>query len=110
MMPLIAFVMRFYSMSYESILALRVRTFFCLYKEGSKLQAKEYLESLNIALSPRQDNQWYSMLSSQYQSAMSPEPKKLPPKPLRPSLDAGSVEAKNAVIGFFSKRGLHGRR
>lgn len=89
-------------------MTLPIRTFFALYKEGNKLQAKEYREQLRIALSPKMDLKYFDLMSDFYSKIMDQTEFKVPEKPPRPGLDLASPEAKNAIIDMTSriKRGL----
>jgi len=100
-------------MSYLDVLKLRVRTFFSLYNEGNKLQAKEYLEKLKISLcQSRMKIEYVEQLEKSYLSVIHPEMKKLPERTPMPGLDLASVETKNQIIQFFARskrRPVHGR-
>lgn len=90
---------------------MRVRTFLSYYKEGTRLQAKEYREQLRIARTPAMIDKYYEALSSYYDGVIIPEskPAELPPKPIRPAMDMTSIETKNAVIDLFSRARMRGK-
>lgn len=85
---------------------MRVRSFFALYNEGNKLQAKNYLELLKI------NRIKYEFMEATYLGIINPNVKKLPVRPQRPGLDLAEVETKNQIINFFArtKRGPRGRQ
>jgi len=106
LIPFIAFVCRFYGWQYESVMKMRMRTFWSFYNEANKLQAKEYLELLRIARIE------YDYMEQHYFGIMDSEKKKLPSLPAKPGLDLASTDTKNHIIEFFAskRRGPRGRR
>ncbi len=108
--------MRFYSMSYESVLDLQIRTFFALNREANRLQAKEYHELMMITLSPTMKQEYNQSKLNHYIRIIHGEKLKAPIPPPRPGgLDLSTPEAKNRLIKTFAgyRRNLglgHGRR
>lgn len=89
----------------------RVRTFFGLYREANRLQAKEYREALRIARTPAMIDKYYIALDTYYTGIIDPEfnPSDLPPKVSRPAMDLASVDSRNAIISLFSKARQRGK-
>lgn len=95
---------RFYSLSFEEIKALPIRTFFALYKEGIRIQASEYRETLRIlAVNGIASEQYFNHMNDTYTGIIDPKSKDLPPKPPGPALDLDSNEAKNVLMNLFAK-------
>jgi hypothetical protein len=99
-----AFLSRFYSYSFEEIKELPLTAFFALYKEGIKIQASEYRESLRIAaVNGIGSQKYFDEMHDLYTGIMRPESLTLPPKPPGPSLDIESEEAKNVMMDLFAR-------
>lgn len=90
---------------------LRARTFFSYYREGNKLQAKEYREQLRISRTPAMIDKYYNALDNYYTTIIEPErsPEKLPPEPIRPARDMTTTATRNEIIQMFSRARMRGR-
>jgi len=83
-------------------------TTFALYKEANRQETLMLREKLDQAVVPIMKFDYYKYKREQYSALIDPKIKNLPPSAPGPALDAGSKEAKVAVMSVFAamKRNL----
>lgn len=84
-------------MSYPEVLDLPIRIFFALFREGVKIEARQYREQLRIAKCPSMNLTYYNYLEQMYEAIIDPNVKNLPEKPAGPCLQMGTLEARHVL-------------
>lgn len=78
-------------------MALPIRLFFALYKQGIKMEARQYRELLRIARAPSHTLEYFNALNDMYETIIDPSKRELPPKPPGPCLQMGTLEARHIL-------------
>lgn len=100
---MISFLCHWYGLTLEGCLKLYIRTFFALYSQAVKMEARQYRELLDIQVTSIMHLDYYNALRERYQTMIFPERKNLPPPAPGPALQAGSEDAKNILSELMAK-------
>jgi len=84
-------------------LDLPVKTFFAMYREAIKMEARQFSELADIALVANMKLEYYLELKHRYRHIISPEAPRLPEKPGGPVFDSGSMDARSAMFRVGQK-------
>jgi hypothetical protein len=106
---MIAFLCHFYGGMPASWLEIPVRTFFAMFREGVRMEARHYSELADISLIADNMNiTYYESVKKRYQRIIDPESMKHPDKPPGFTLDAGGEDAKKLMksVGLKMRRNL----
>jgi hypothetical protein len=107
-MPIVAFLCSFYGGMPENWLSMPVKTFFAMYREGVKMEARRFSELADISLvADNMQISYYMQLKERYDRIINPEKKQLPPEAPGPALDAGGEDGKMLMMSVA--RGLKKR-
>jgi hypothetical protein len=96
---MLSFLCNFYGGMPKDWLETPVRTFFAMYREGQKLQARQYSELARISLvSDNMSIEYYVQLQERYEAIFMPEVAlKIPEKPRGRAIESGSEDARKAM-------------
>lgn len=85
-----------------------MRAFLKMHTEAMIMEAAQFREQLDIAVTPSMKFQYYKDMRAKYNSIISRIAKIIPKKPVDMSLDIGSLEAQNLMRSVFGtmKRGI----
>jgi hypothetical protein len=72
-----------------------------MFKEGTKMESRQYREHLDIAVTPMMKLEYYKILRNHYNQMINPRPVSLPEKPAHYYIQADSKEAKDLVFSVF---------
>jgi hypothetical protein len=73
-----------------------------MYREGMKMEARQYREHLDLAIVPAMKLEYYRQLRARYNRMIDPKPVVLPPKPPDYYIKADSQECKDLIFGIFN--------
>lgn len=85
-----------------------MKTFNLFYQEANRMEAAQYRDLLDIAVSSSQPLQYYKTLRHKYNSMIFKDGPKLPEAPPSMHLGSSSTDRKDIVLGIFraAKRGM----
>ena len=72
------------------------------------MEAAQFRERLDIAVTPKMQFEYYKYMRAKYNSMIHPEGQKIPERPSAMVLDAASNDTREVMLGAFRslKRGL----
>ena len=99
-MPIVAFCCHVYGWTSKECLDLPLKSLFAFYREGAKIQAREYKELLSIQAVSVLKNEYFHLMMDRYNAILFPDSKKLPPKPSGAVVEAGTPESHELMRGL----------
>lgn len=86
---------------------MHVRRMFMMFEEGTKIDAAQWRERLDISFTSRMELKWFHERRRYYDRMIDPSPPKLPPPPPAYYIKAESKEARDMIFSVFRsvKRG-----
>jgi hypothetical protein len=98
-MPIVAFLCHFYGGVPRQWLKLPVRQFFAMYREGVRIEARQYSELADVVLiADNMQISYYESVKKRYARLIDPEKPALPEKP-SVVIEAGSADAEALFRG-----------
>lgn len=98
---MMSFLCHFYGGMPKHWLRTPIRTFFAMYKEGIKMEARHYSEMADISLiANNMKIEYYESVRNRYRRIIDPEDVKLPERPPEMVIEAGSSDAFSLLRGI----------
>ena len=98
---MIAFISNFYSYSFDQVMKLPIQLFFAFYEEGVKMEARQSLNLLKIAMTPKMTWEYFQLMENVYLKMIDPTPQVIPPRLQGPALDLASTEPRISFRTFL---------